>query len=115
RYADQEGYRAAVAAWRFYMRPPLAEELFDWKDGSKVPPPLYPYADFSKAWSTAMKNLTLHEMVIAAIALKRYELSHGKPPSSLAALVPAFLPVLPCDLMDGQALRYRLTSDGSFT
>ena len=61
-----------------------------------------------------MKNLTLHEMVITAIALKRYELRHGRPPASLAALVPDFLPAPPSDLMDGQPLRYRLNSDGSF-
>jgi hypothetical protein len=76
--------------------------------------PAYPYPDFSRAYFTTMKNLTLHEMVITAIALKRYELRHGKPPASLAALMPDFLAAPPIDLMDGQPLRYRVRSDGSF-
>jgi hypothetical protein len=61
-----------------------------------------------------MKNLTLHQMVIAAVALKRYELRHGQLPQSLAALAPEFLTEEPHDFMDGQPLRYRLNSDGSF-
>jgi hypothetical protein len=41
-----------------------------------------------------MKNLTLHEMVITAIATKRYELKHGKAPAGLTTLVPEFLPAI---------------------
>ena len=62
-----------------------------------------------------MKNLTLHQMVSAAVALKRYELRHGQLPQSLALLVPEFLAQAPQDCMDGQPLRYRLNGDGSFT
>jgi len=51
---------------------------------------------------------------VAAIALRRYELHHGKPATSLAALVPEILSELPRDFMDGQPLRYRLTSNGDF-
>jgi hypothetical protein len=57
---------------------------------------------------------TLRELTVAAVALKRYELRHGKPAPNLAALVPEFLPELPRDYMDGQPLRYRLNPDGSF-
>ena len=42
-----------------------------------------------------MKNLTLHQMVSAAVALKRYELRHGQLPQSLALLVPEFLAQAP--------------------
>jgi hypothetical protein len=52
--------------------------------------------------------------VIAAVALKRYELRHGKLPATLASLAPEFLTEVPHDFMDGQALRYRLNGDGSF-
>jgi hypothetical protein len=61
-----------------------------------------------------MKNLTQHQMVITAIALKRYALRHGQPPANLASLVPEYLNELPTDLMDGQSLRYQLNPDGTF-
>jgi len=54
------------------------------------------------------------EIAKTAVAIKRYELREGKLPTSLAALVPDFLPELPVDYMDGKALRYCLESDGTF-
>jgi hypothetical protein len=51
---------------------------------------------------------TRREMTIAAIALKRFELRHGKLAPDLAALVPEFLDGIPHDYMDGGSLRYRL-------
>jgi hypothetical protein len=105
--ANRKDYRPPAPAWRFYIELP-AIECF-WGE------PAYPCRYIGRPWSTTMGNLTLHEMVITAIALKRYELKHGQPPASLAALVPAFLSDLPCDYMDGQTLRYRLDSDHSFT
>jgi len=62
----------------------------------------------------AFQDLTLREMVIAVIAIKRYELREGKPPSSLAALVPEFLDATACDLMDGSHCVNKLNPDGSF-
>jgi len=62
-----------------------------------------------------MKGLTLHEMVITAIAIKRFELRYGKAPSDLDALVPEYLATKPIDLMDGEPLRYRLNQNGTFT
>ena len=57
---------------------------------------------------------TEKELVIAAIALKRFQLRHGKSPPNLTALVPEFLPEVPRDFMDGMPLRYRRNPDGSF-
>ena len=111
--ASHQNYRAPFAAWRFYVKLPLDEGI-DFSTGSKLQDSGYPYADFSKAWFWAMRNLTLHEMVITVIAIKRYELKHGKAPADLAALVPEFLSDLPPDLMDGQPLRYQLGSNGCF-
>ena len=54
-------------------------------------------------------------LTVAAIALHRYRLRHGRWPEQLAALVPEFLPAVPRDWMDGNPLRYRLDADGSFT
>ena len=53
-------------------------------------------------------------MTLAAIALKRYELRHGKLPASLEALVPEFLSTVPYDYMAAKPLSYRLKADGSY-
>ena len=62
-----------------------------------------------------LKIETEKNMALTVIALKRYQLRHGKPASQLSALVPEFLPSVPIDRMDGKPLRYRLNPDGSFT
>jgi hypothetical protein len=111
--ALQKDYHAPVAAWRFYTRLPLDSILVSPAD-EHAPAPVYPCVDFSRAWSTAMKNLTLNNLVCTAIALKRYQLKHGTLPQNLAALVPDFVPTLPADLMDGKSLRYEPYPNGSF-
>lgn len=58
---------------------------------------------------------TQREMTCAAIAIQRYQIRAGKLPADLAALVPAYLPQLPHDWMNGEPLRYRLNADGTFT
>jgi hypothetical protein len=54
------------------------------------------------------------QMTITAIALKRYQLKHGNYPMDLNSLVPEFVPTIPLDPVDGQPLRYRPNSDGTF-
>lgn len=109
----RRNYRPPLAAWRFYRKLPLAEDLSE-AIGSAPPLNDYPYPDFLRAWLVSMKNLTLNEMVITAIALKRYQLIHGKPPPELNRLVPQFLSAVPIDLMNGQVFRYRPNSNGAF-
>jgi hypothetical protein len=92
-------YRPPAWNWRFYTAVPFL-------DFSRIPGE-YPYAPFGRAWQTVMKNLTVNELVIAAIAIKRYELRHDQAPANLTSLVPEFLPSAPRDLMDGGPLRYR--------
>ncbi len=58
---------------------------------------------------------TLREMTVAAVAIARYQLRTGNLPSDLAALVPAYLPQLPHDWMNGEPLRYQPHPDGTFT
>ena len=53
-------------------------------------------------------------LLVAAIALKRYQLHHGSYPRDLNALSPDLLSQVPVDLMDGKPLRYRLQSDGTY-
>jgi hypothetical protein len=54
------------------------------------------------------------QIVIAAIALKRYQLRHAAYPRELAALTPDFVAEIPRDPMDGKPLHYRLNSDGTY-
>ena len=55
------------------------------------------------------------QMVVTAVALKRYQLRYGRYPEDLATLVPEFLPAVPRDPVDGQSLRYHANTDGAFT
>ena len=50
-----------------------------------------------------------------AIALKCFGLRHERPPETLDALIPEFLPAIPTDCMDGKPLKYHLNADGGFT
>ena len=53
-------------------------------------------------------------LVIAAIALKRYQCVHGNYPKELSDLAPEFLASPPPDPIDAQPLRYRLRPEGGF-
>ena len=64
---------------------------------------------------TAMQFETRRQMTLTAIALKRFELRHGRLPADLRELVPGFLTGLPRDYMADQPLRYHLNADGTFT
>ena len=54
------------------------------------------------------------QIIVTAIALKRYQLKHGNYPPDLNSLVPEFVPNVPFDPVDGQPLRYRPKTDGTF-
>jgi hypothetical protein len=53
------------------------------------------------------------QIVIAAIALKRYQVKYGNYPSDLKSLAPEFVSAIPKDPVDGKPLRYRLMPDGT--
>jgi hypothetical protein len=57
---------------------------------------------------------TARRLTITAIALERHHLQHNSYPAILNDLVPAFLPQVPTDFMDGKPLRYRLQPGGNF-
>lgn len=62
----------------------------------------------------AMTAEVTKNIVITAIALKRYQLKYGGYPDALSKLVPQFLSAVPPDPVDGKQLRYRLNADGTF-
>jgi hypothetical protein len=53
-------------------------------------------------------------VVVTAIALKRYELRHHQLPATLGELTPDLLRSVPIDYMDGKPLRYHPNADGTF-
>jgi hypothetical protein len=53
-------------------------------------------------------------IVVAAVALKRFQLKHGKWPEVLAELAPEFFPAVPIDPYDGKSLRYHPNADGTY-
>ena len=61
-----------------------------------------------------MQVETARRVVITAIALKRYQLKHGKYPAGLDSLAPEFVSAVPLDPVDGKPLRYRPNPDGTF-
>lgn len=53
-------------------------------------------------------------LVVAAIALRRYQFRHGALPDALEALAPEFCAGMPLDPVNGQPLRYRRLPAGGF-
>jgi hypothetical protein len=62
----------------------------------------------------AVRIETAQNVVITAIALKRYELRHHQLPVTLTELTSVLLQTVPIDCMDGEPLRYRPNADGTF-
>jgi type II secretory pathway pseudopilin PulG len=85
-----------------------------WPDRFRYTLSMLSIPNYTKASVTAVHAETDRQMTLAAIALKRYQLRHGKLPSSLEALVPEFLPALPYDYMSAKPLCYRLKPVGSY-
>ncbi len=71
-------------------------------------------ATLSVATRRLMTVEAAKQIVMTAIALRRYELKNGKYPPGLESLVPEFLAKVPLDPVDGHPLRYRPNSDGKF-
>ena len=55
------------------------------------------------------------QLMVTAIAIKRYQLKHGAVPSALADLAPEFVAATTRDPVDGNPLRYRKTGEATFT
>ncbi|HEY4951911.1 MAG TPA: hypothetical protein VII71_00825, partial [Verrucomicrobiae bacterium] len=70
--------------------------------------------NFTKAWQTTAHNQTLASEAQIVCALERYHLAHGEYPDTLDMLMPQFIEKIPHDIINGQPLHYRRTSDGKF-
>lgn len=79
-----------------------------------------PYARFTRSmdllplFERAMTAETVRNIVVTAIALRRYQLRQGDLPKSLHELSPEFLKTVPVDCMDGTPLRYERINRESF-
>src|SRR5205807_8846261 len=71
-------------------------------------------AALQQASAKAARIETQRELVVTAIALKRYQLRHGRLPPDLKSMVPEYLSQTPKDFMDGRELRYRPNAEGGF-
>jgi hypothetical protein len=70
--------------------------------------------NFNRAIQLQFGAETQRSMCLAALAIRRYELRHGRPPATLEDLIPGLLDARPVDWMDGGSLGYRLLPDGSW-
>jgi hypothetical protein len=57
---------------------------------------------------------TEERVVATAIALKRFQLKHGKFPETLVELTPDYLPSITIDPYDGKPLKYHSSDDGTY-
>ena len=62
----------------------------------------------------AAETEACRRLIVTAIALERFALKHKTYPQSLAEVVPAFLPAVPLDFIDGKELRYQRFADGRY-
>jgi len=83
-------------------------------DKARFPMASIGLSNWEKAATSLLRYETQRQMVLAAIALKRFELKQGRLPADLASLVPEFLPSMPVDYMNGRHLQYRRLSDQRF-
>ena len=68
----------------------------------------------SGLFSQTVAAETQARLATTALAVRRYQLVHQRPPPKLDDLVPKFLPHVPVDPMDGKPLRYRTQANGGF-
>jgi hypothetical protein len=71
--------------------------------------------NWEKAATSLLRHETQRQMALTAIALKRYELKHGKLPVDLAMLTAELLVAPPFDHLGGRPLAYQRLSDQRFT
>lgn len=71
-------------------------------------------ADDESLLMLAAESEARRRLMVTAIAIKRFQLQHGRNPKALSELVPHLLASLPLDFMDGKELRYERFEDGRY-
>ncbi len=69
----------------------------------------------NKVHKRSDRLLTSTRLAATVCALERFRIATGTYPKTLAELAPRFVATTPLDPMDGQPLRYRVNTAGSFT
>ena len=109
--------------WRWFWS--YQDELRGLQESQGLKPDQNPSDDLRNCFSHTLNSLvsakrkavtveTAKNVVITAIALKRFELRNHRLPATLADMTPDLLKTVPIDFMDGQPLRYRPNADGTF-
>lgn len=114
----QEFTLAAVDEGKHRVFPQVAKDMTNTVAHLRMTP----YSFFAKMLMPALARASLKssrvqtsvDMACVACALERYRLSKGQLPDALDTLMPQFLEKIPTDVIDGQPLRYRKNSDGSY-
>jgi len=57
---------------------------------------------------------TGRRVAVTAIAIKRFQIRHGREPATLNELTPEFLPAVPIDPYDGKPLKYHPNPDNTY-
>jgi hypothetical protein len=69
--------------------------------------------NFTRATQATVRNQTKISEALVACALERHRAAQGEYPETLAALTPQFIGQIPHDLIGGEPLKYRRTTDPS--
>lgn len=69
---------------------------------------------FSSVVAKVVYEQASTDQAVIACALERYRLAHGRLPTTLAGLVPDFLPAIPLDAVNGQPPHYQANADGTY-
>ena len=94
---DREWSRNAYGLWRsMWTRIAMRKTIRTHEDS------------FGKKHARSSATLRL---VITELAVRGYQAKHGRPPISLAELVPAWLPAVPLDPFTDKPLAYRITTN----
>jgi hypothetical protein len=90
----------------------LRQQLSNWRQSPTMRLKYTPLLSFLPAMESfhaaAERYLGRRDGLLIAIALEAYRREHGLYPESLDALMPALLPTVPTDRINGRPLRYRL-------
>jgi len=102
------------------MRPAAVSQsdLFFIRECSRITPRNFAGRILLPALAPCSKKFAYNQgtldLACTAVALERHRLAHDEYPKTLAALAPQFIAQVPRDVIGGQPLKYRRTSDGRF-